>query len=305
MTIANHLFCLCSHQGVGKFRAALHALLIPPRPPKPTPTPAGPTAPAPPDDEPQFLGADDLGSLALAMMNNLSISSPLADLQDVGPSWSNPAEAPFYNPKPQKPPIAGQVDHPPGGERGLDALKSARQALHGAPVVVQDPLLQALQQPSPPLGAPVTGASPLTMSPFSAASSQAQAQTATYHPAAAVPMAPRAWDAFVSLSPPPAHTISEDAARAMFDFTPFFSESAAPVGLQRLPADIAAPVTGTLLPDSDGPSWHSSTGSGSLRSDSASEPSPFAMPMRMPRPPSGPHGATGAPNSCVSSFAIS
>ena len=189
--------------------------------------------------------------------------------------------------------------------RRVDALKPARQALHGAPGVVQDPLLLALQQPSRPLSVPVTGASPLTMSPFSAASSQAQAQTTTYYPAAAVPMAPRAWDAFVSLSPPPAHTIPEDAARAMFDFTPFFAESAAPVGLQRLPADIAAPVTGTLLPGSDGPSWHSSTGtgSGSLRSDSASEPSPFAMPMH--KPPSGPRGATEAPNACVSSLVIS
>ena len=228
----HHLSCLCSHQGVGKFRAALHALLIPPRPPKPTPTPAGPTSPTPPDDEPQFLGADDLGSLALAMMNNLSISSPLADLQDVGPSWSNPAEAPFYNPKPQKPPTAGQVDHPPRDGR-VDALKPVRQALHGAPGVVQDPLLLALQQPSRPLGAPITGVSPLTMSPFSAAASQAQAQTTTYHPAAAVPTAPCAWDAFASMSPPLlARTSAEDAATATFDFTPFFAQFEVPAGPQ-------------------------------------------------------------------------
>ncbi|TFK88614.1 hypothetical protein K466DRAFT_66203 [Polyporus arcularius HHB13444] len=35
------------------------------------------------------------------MLNNLSLSSPLADLEDVGPSWGHSAEAPFYNPKPK------------------------------------------------------------------------------------------------------------------------------------------------------------------------------------------------------------
>ena len=258
----HHLSCLCSHQGVGKFRAALHALLIPPRPPKPTPTPAGPTAPTPPDDEPQFLGADDLGSLALAMMNNLSISSPLADLQDVGPSWSNPAEAPFYNPKPPAdptqrptPPTAaataanpGRVDD--GGTVSGLASGWNDTLMNGAlrDGVVQDPLLQALQQPP-------------------------NAHVHNHVAGAAVPMAPP-WDAVWSMSPPPgmvAQTHAGDAATptdaGAVDFTPFFAESGAPG-----PQAQGRPV----LVDSHSPSH--SRPSYNVGMGSTSEPSPFALP---------------------------
>ncbi len=67
------------------------------------------------------------------MLNNISLSSPLADLEDVGPSWGHPAEAPFYNPKPKFP-----LQSPPAGADSISvppesAEMQAQNSMHGPP----------------------------------------------------------------------------------------------------------------------------------------------------------------------------
>ncbi|KAI0697708.1 hypothetical protein C8T65DRAFT_698033 [Cerioporus squamosus] len=176
------------HQGIGKFRAALHGLLVAERPTTSSTRTAGSSAPS---NEPRFFGADDLGGLVVAMMNNLSLSSPQADLEDVGPFWGHPAEAPFYGPKPkfsvQHPADAESISEPPGAqmqrEASTEELQVQAASVHrdgarpivsppsyansGAVPVAHTPGMPTFEIPlSPPLSLDITDEGSIDFTPF-------------------------------------------------------------------------------------------------------------------------------------------